>query len=128
MTGDERVTCKVLVVDDEEPIRELVSSILLDDGHRVATAGDGAEALRWLDEGHLPQVILLDMRMPVMDGWEFAQVLAERGVEIPVLVMTAAQNARGWAEEIKAADYLPKPFDLDDITRKVHDLCEAHEV
>lgn len=53
------------------------------------------------------------MRMPVMDGWEFARQLHQRGIHLPILVMTAAPHARGWAEEIGAQGHLTKPFELD---------------
>ena len=66
-------------------------------------------------------MILLDMRMPVLDGWAFAQALADRGLTIPIVVVTAATNARQWAEEIGAAGYLAKPFEdeslLDAVAR-----------
>ncbi len=68
---------------------------------------------------------LLDMRMPVMDGWGFARAAAERGIKIPVLVMTAAENAKTWADEIGADGFVAKPFDLDDLISAVQRLVPA---
>ena len=62
------------------------------------------------------------MRMPVMDGWGFARALRERGIKLPILVMTAAQDARRWAQEIDAEGYLAKPFDLLDLLSAVERL------
>jgi CheY-like chemotaxis protein len=58
-------------------------------------------------------LVLLDMRMPVLDGWGFARKFRESGKRAPIIVMTAAENARRWAEEIGADGYLAKPFELD---------------
>jgi CheY-like chemotaxis protein len=63
--------------------------------------------------------VLLDMRMPILDGWDFASALRERGIILPILVMTAAQDARRWAQEIGAAGYVSKPFELLDLLTAV---------
>ena len=68
-------------------------------GYAVRTASNGLEALRIVALIE-PALVLLDMRMPVMDGWGFARARRLRGITLPILVMTAAQNARSWAEEI----------------------------
>jgi two-component system, chemotaxis family, chemotaxis protein CheY len=102
----------VLVVDDEEPIRTAVALVLQDAGYRVLSAGDGSEALERLDE-EWPALILLDMRMPRMDGWTFASELRARHTRsVPIVVLTAARDAREQAEEIKADGFLSKPFDV----------------
>jgi two-component system chemotaxis response regulator CheY len=101
----------LLVVDDDPAILSTVSDILSDEGYHVVTATNGAEALETLERID-PQLILLDMRMPVMDGWQFAQARSSQQRSIPLVVMTAAHDARKWALEIGAADYLAKPFDL----------------
>ncbi len=59
------------------------------------------------------------MRMPILNGWEVARALRKRGVATPIVVMTAAQDARLWSEQIDAAGYLAKPFDLDDLLAMV---------
>jgi two-component system chemotaxis response regulator CheY len=104
----------ILVVDDDPSIRATISEILRMEGYPVEVAANGAEALTTVERSR-PGLVLLDMRMPVLDGWGFARGLRERGVDLPILVMTAAQNARRWAEEIGADGYLAKPFDIDDL-------------
>ena len=104
----------ILVVDDEPSIRTLVEDCLMTEGYQVQTATNGAEALRAVERSR-PALVLLDMRMPILDGWGFAQAVKERGLDLPIVVMTAAQDARRWAEEIGANGYLAKPFDLDDL-------------
>jgi CheY-like chemotaxis protein len=110
-----RLLRQVLVIDDDEGIRELVSMALSAIGYAVVSVGDGAAALERLATVQ-PAVILLDMRMPTMDGWTFAQAydhLPEP--RAPVIVMTAARVAAAWAAEINAAAYLAKPFHLADL-------------
>jgi two-component system, chemotaxis family, chemotaxis protein CheY len=104
----------VLVVDDDPNITAAVRDGLEFQGYRVTTATNGAEALRHV-ELDPPALILLDMRMPVMSGWEFAARYRAKGLAAPVVVMTAAANARSWADEIQADAVLPKPFTLDDL-------------
>jgi CheY-like chemotaxis protein len=111
----------ILVVDDDPSILRTVSEILLFEQYKVETATNGAEALQVLERVQ-PWLVLLDMRMPVMDGWSFMQEVRVRGLTMPILVMTAAQDARRWAEEVRAADFLPKPFDLDELLAAVQRL------
>ena len=112
------VSDHVLVVDDDPNITAAVRDSLEFEGYRVTTAGNGAEALREVRDDP-PTLILLDMRMPVMSGWEFAREYRMVGHQAPVVVMTAAANAMTWADEIDADAVLPKPFTLDDLFRAV---------
>jgi CheY-like chemotaxis protein len=80
------------------------------------TAANGADALAVVNDESL---ILLDMRMPVLDGWGFARKLRASGKDSPIVVMTAAENARRWAEEIGAQGYLAKPFEIDTLIAAV---------
>jgi CheY-like chemotaxis protein len=104
----------ILVVDDDQAILQTVAEILTDEGYHVLTASHGAEALEVLTHTS-PQLILLDMRMPEMDGWQFAKSLTSIQQTIPLIVMTAAQNAHQWAREVQAAGYVAKPFDLPEL-------------
>jgi CheY-like chemotaxis protein len=109
----------VLVVEDDPDLLALVQMILADAGYDVAVAADGLEALARVEE-RMPDVILLDMRMPVMNGWEFAhEYQARYGHAAPIVVVTAAEDARARAEEIGADAWLEKPFELDDVVRMV---------
>ena len=106
---------RVLVVDDDESIRAVVELALSDGGYEVAEAADGAAALTLIDKT-APDLILLDMQMPTMDGWAFAQVYHQRpGPHAPVIVLTAALDAAARAAEIQAEGYLGKPFELADL-------------
>ena len=104
----------ILVVDDDPAIRETVASALELEGYPHALARDGREALE-IAERVKPAAVLLDMRMPVLDGWSFAREARKRGHDFPIVVMTAAENARWWCEEIGGDACLPKPFELDDL-------------
>jgi CheY-like chemotaxis protein len=104
---------RVLIVDDDPDIREIVMLTLSDEGYEVVTAPHGAAALDRAAELP-PDAILLDMRMPVMDGWAFAAAYRRTpDPHAPVVVMTAAADAAAWAAQVGAAAVLPKPFQLD---------------
>ena len=109
---------RVLVVDDEPEIRATVQAMLEIEGYEVSQAANGADALAAV-ERDAPDVILLDMRMPVLDGWGFAAELRRRNHAVPVVVMTAARDAARWASEIAAAAFVAKPFRYDDLITAV---------
>jgi DNA-binding response OmpR family regulator len=105
----------ILVVEDDPDLLALMEMILADTGRRVRTAREGQAALESAAE-ELPGLVLLDMRMPGMNGWDFAREFhARHGRPCPIVVVTAAENARRWAEEIGADAWLAKPFDIDDV-------------
>ncbi|MGC3996073.1 MAG: response regulator [Anaeromyxobacter sp.] len=115
----------VLVVEDDADLLGLMEMVLTDAGYAVRTASDGRQALERVAEV-MPALILLDMRMPIMNGWEFARVFRERyGRPCPVVVVTAAENAQLRAEEIGADGWLSKPFELDDVLSTVARLVDA---
>ncbi len=109
----------VLVVDDDAAIRECVAEVLSLEGFRVVEARDGREGLELL-EAQRPSVVVLDLMMPVMSGWDFRREQRRRPTvaDIPVIVVSA-YDARG----IAADRVLAKPFDLDTLTRAVHELA-----
>lgn len=112
----------VLVIDDDPDMRDVVSQALESFDFEVSTASNGADGLAML-ERRLPDLILLDMRMPAMDGWTFASELHRRyGEQVPVVVCTAAEDTARRAREVGAVDALGKPFELDDLLR----LAETH--
>ncbi|MBV9279441.1 MAG: response regulator [Chloroflexi bacterium] len=119
MTGRE-----ILVVDDDPTILMTVAEFLDMEGYTVETAANGEEALQTVESAR-PSLVLLDMRMPVLDGWGFARALKERGRQLPILVMTAAQDARQWAEEVGAVGYVAKPFDLMDLLTAVERAADG---
>jgi DNA-binding response OmpR family regulator len=108
----------ILIVDDDAEILAMLRDFLESEGLTVRTAANGAEALDCLDE-IAPALILLDMRMPVLDGWGFAEQLRLRQLGYPIVVMTAAESARHWAEEIGATSYIAKPFDVNELLQTI---------
>ncbi len=114
---------RVLVVDDDASIRELLATALEDDGYEVVPATNGEDALSVVERWR-PDVIVLDLMMPVMDGWTFAKRLRERH-EIPIVVLSAANDLARHAKTIGAADVLAKPLDLDQLLPKVARAAEA---
>ncbi|HEY6099714.1 MAG TPA: response regulator [Anaeromyxobacter sp.] len=112
----------VLVVDDEPDIREAVSELLSEEGYDVVGASDGAEALTKLHTCH-PTVVLLDLMMPGMDGWQFRAAQREdpEVSGIPVIVLSALDRV----SDLDAADFIQKPFDLDRLLSAVRHHAHA---
>lgn len=103
----------ILVVEDDEVILSTLEFLLAEEGYAVILAPNGKAALEQAAR-HPPCLILLDMKMPVMDGWAFATAYRQSpGPHAPILVMTAAQDSRSRADEIAAAGVIAKPFDID---------------
>ena len=103
---------RVLVVEDDPDLAEVMLMSLEQAGYPARVAHDGSAALREV-ERTMPELILLDMRMPVMDGREFARAFRERhGAGVPIVAITAAEHATAFAREIGADEALSKPFEL----------------
>ncbi len=113
---------RVLVVDDEPDIRSILCDVLENEGYVVCGAGNGREALELLRSGERPSLILLDLMMPVMDGWSFLRALRndEQLAEIPVLVVSASADL-GIPDEASA--FVPKPIDLGELSETVARFC-----
>ncbi|MFZ9595610.1 MAG: response regulator [Bdellovibrionia bacterium] len=117
----------ILVVEDEQDIRMALQLYLESEGYQVQTASNGQEALEALTKQGLPNLILLDMKMPVMNGWEFAKVFnAHYDHQVPIVVMSAAVDAESRASEIQAEGWMGKPFELDDLKQKIQSLTQGH--
>lgn len=112
----------VLIVDDEPDIREAVSELLSEEGYEVLGAADGDEALRKARACH-PSLVLLDLMMPGMNGWEFRA--RQKGdpelATIPVVVVSALGRAAG----VDAVAYLEKPFELEALLSAVRAHAQA---
>ena len=120
MEGDQKKvdTSKfVLIVDDDPSLLEVTSFVLESEGMAVETAKNGEEALALLRSGRLPALVLLDLMMPVMNGWEFLDEVAKDPLlkAIPVVVLTAAQRA----QVSGVVEVLCKPVDLRALLRVV---------
>lgn len=117
----------ILVVEDDYSIRRLIEDVLSERGYSVAVAESGDVAMLQMRE-HRPDLVLLDLMMPGMNGWAFLQTReSDRDlVTIPVLVISAAgQTGIGDAQKLGAPVYLPKPFDVDTLLREVSRLCDG---
>ena len=113
----------VLVVDDDADLREVIAHAIQADDVRVVEAAHGGEALDYVLACGAPDLILLDMNMPVMNGWELAAELTARGLSsTPIIVLTAAHDAQKSAREVGAAGFLGKPFEL----RALRSAVERH--
>ena len=117
---------QVLVVDDEPVIRDVLGEALRSAGYNVTTASNGRAALAVLD-GVTPDVIVLDLMMPVMDGFAFRarQLLSARLAGIPVIVLSATYQLESVAKALRAHALLTKPFDLDVVLDRVATACGA---
>ena len=109
----------VLVVEDDQDMADALLNLLEIWGFPARHAEHGKAALDAV-ESHMPAVVLLDMLMPVMDGWQCARELRARyGRTLPIVVVTAAEHIRSRGHELGADDVLPKPFDIDEFLRTV---------
>jgi two-component system sensor histidine kinase ChiS len=110
----------ILVVEDDEGIRESVTTFLEMQGYRVRSAGDGFQAMELLKSGPMPNLVLLDMKMPIMNGWQVAIEFLDKHDHLsPFVVMTAAADAQQRAKDVSAVGWLAKPFTLDELLVKV---------
>jgi CheY-like chemotaxis protein len=119
---------RILVVDDDAGIRDMLTQLLEDEGYGVVTAADGQIALTQLRQGNSPPcLILLDLMMPVMNGVQFRSEQQQDSwlASIPVVVISA--HLSGWqrAHTVQAADYLEKPVDLPKLLDIVARYCGA---
>lgn len=116
---------KVLIVDDDRDIRQVLRTILSYEGYSVVSASNGEEAIRRLRTDGETCVILLDLMMPVMDGWRFRQEQRQDPdlADIPVVVISAAANVPQKAAELEAAGYIQKPIDFDDLLNTIERYC-----
>jgi CheY-like chemotaxis protein len=119
--------CDVLVVDDDDEIREVLVEVLEGRGFRAVAAANGKQALDELHTGTRPQVILLDMMMPVMDGAEFraAQRREPELAGIPVVLISAHADLTARVGELGASAALQKPISFHDLMATVRRFCAA---
>ena len=112
---------KIMIVDDEPAIAETLQFILEEEGYSVMTSSDGTVLEKYMN-GSTPDLILLDYWLPKKNGDEIAKALKSRKdtQHIPIIMMSASNNIRDIAREAGVNDFIPKPFDCEDIIDKVH--------
>jgi CheY-like chemotaxis protein len=118
-------TGRILIVDDDADVRAAIAEILTDAGYEVSCAANGAEALAQLAR-QPPSAIVLDLMMPVMDGWTFRvrQRMDPRFATIPTVVISAALPAEvGGGGLLDAAAVLPKPFETERLVHTLPQIC-----
>jgi CheY-like chemotaxis protein len=112
-----------LIVEDDADLREMMAQLLSLEGYRTEAVANGRDALEYLKKGRAPEVILLDLMMPVMDGWEFRRRQREdpRLADVPVVVLSALDPSR--AADVGGAAFLKKPLDFDRLLDLVRRYC-----
>jgi len=120
--GDHR---PLLLVEDDDDVRDAMAASLRDEGYVVAEAENGRLALEWLQRNSNPCLVLLDLWMPVMSGMELREKMVQdpRLAALPLVIVSAAGDARARAEEMGAIGYLRKPLDLHDLLATVERYC-----
>ena len=116
----------VAIIEDDIGIRDTLAEVLEDEGYRVVAADHGRDALERLErEAEAPCVILLDLMMPVMDGWAFREAQKRHPVlaPVPIIVMTADPRAKDKAAALGAQTHMGKPLDLEQLLRAIHQYC-----
>ncbi|MEM8534352.1 MAG: response regulator [Chloroflexota bacterium] len=113
---------RVLIVDDNNDIRELVRQVLLVEGHEVVIAKDGLEALQQ-EARTQPDLVICDVNLPIMDGWEVCQrIKVRRSVPILLLTVRAEIVDIEHSRDVGADDHLPKPFEITEFLKRVNTL------
>lgn len=117
----------ILVIDDDRDSREVLSELLRAQGYTTLEASNGAEGLKRLDEAPELSLILLDLMMPVMDGWEFRRQQRRHAVhaDVPVMVLTADTRMNGRAADLGAHALLTKPLDFAELIGVVRRISGA---
>ena len=115
--------CPVLIVEDDADLREMMAQLLALEGFVATAVANGREALHYLETGDKPDVILLDLMMPVMDGWEFRrqQQSDPALAAVPVIILSALDQRR--AADVNAVAFLKKPLDFDRLLELVRRYC-----
>jgi CheY-like chemotaxis protein len=115
---------KLLLVEDDRDVRESMRDLLVDVGYEVVCAGEGRQALEQLSEGPLPDLILLDLMMVGMDGYQFLNEMRRdpEQAAVPVLVLTAQGPAHTSPEALGVAGVLRKPFEFERLLKAIEKL------
>lgn len=120
-----KTTCPILLVEDDPDLRQDLAYLIEYEGYAVETASNGREALERLASMTRPCVIILDLMMPVMDGWELRAELLKLPelADVPVVLLSGVADVQSQAQSLKAVDYLTKPVDLKRLYAMVSAYC-----
>lgn len=121
---------KILVIDDEQSIRMLLENFLKKE-YDVETKGDGLEALKWMEKGNIPDLVVADIQMPNLDGYDFIKNVRASGYykDIPLIMLSGIESS---AEKVKclklgANDYLVKPFNPEELLLRIELLLARNQ-
>lgn len=119
----------ILAVEDDHSTRKLLQTVLFGNGYNVLTACNGAEALDVLEKNHV-DLMIIDVMMPVMDGYELTKTLREGGSQIPMLMLSAKQNVSDVKQGfiVGIDDYMTKPFDLEELLLRIKALLRRAKI
>lgn len=119
----------ILAVEDDHSTRKLLQAVLFGNGYKVLTACNGAEALDVLEKNHV-DLMIIDVMMPVMDGYELTKTLREVGSQIPMLMLSAKQNVSDVKQGfiVGIDDYMTKPFDLEELLLRIKALLRRAKI
>lgn len=120
---------KILVVDDEPIMRDVLKELLISKGYYTCLAANGLEALEHLEDVKF-DLVITDLRMPKMGGLELFDEMERRSFNIPVLVITGTPQEASKCEDRKRkfAGFLTKPFDLQDFLKTIESICNKHNL
>ncbi len=116
---------RILIVEDEKALRELLKAWLSSIGYEVLEASNGRELLNQVESGRDGlNLIILDIMMPELDGWRALKIIRERGLNIPVIILSARDTYIDFnlAQELGVVDYFVKPFEADELLSRVKEV------
>ena len=121
---------RILTVDDDEKIIAMLRRNLAFEGYQVDTASNGYEALKVISSGEEPDLLILDVMMPQMDGWEVCRRIRESGSTMPILMLTAKDDVkdRVFGLDNGADDYLIKPFAVEELLARIRVLLRRKSI
>jgi CheY-like chemotaxis protein len=120
------MVANILIVEDDPDILSSLAEVIRDEGYRVQTAANGFQALAVLERSR-PNLIFLDLMMPVMDGWRFMEEIRTRlpSLDVPIVLISAMHNLTDEARRLGVRHFLAKPYDLEDVVRIAREYCNG---
>jgi CheY-like chemotaxis protein len=126
LRGDSDRVSRILITDDDPGIRRFLQRALSHQGYTATTAANGKEGLIAIEQ-EPPDLLVLDLMMPIMDGWELYSTLETPNYpQFPIIVITAGERLSQAQQDLPKAHVLAKPFDLDEFLELVHELLNHH--